>query len=223
MGTYNSYVNKSANVGGNIPVWLGKVSPIPVGGVLASAFAKAGAFFPAGMPVELKSGVVTPLIAFKVLAYTTSSTNSIITVKATYGNAKPATTDFLQKLGSKFSDTSKAWNPDSIAANDDDDAAWDITVATANIDEVAEGDILCYSSATAEGASKSVKVQPNGYLYNDICIDPAYEGESVDNIQASAAVVKFHGEGLLINRTPSAIFAKQMLAAVPNVIQDDRF
>ena len=44
-------------------------------------------------------------------------------------------------------------------------------------------------------------------------------GESFDYIGATGAVVVFHGEGILINRTPAAGIADLMKVAVPNVIQ----
>ena len=48
MSTYNAYFNKNVQVGNETPVWLGVVSPIPVGAVLHSDYAYAGAFSPAG-------------------------------------------------------------------------------------------------------------------------------------------------------------------------------
>lgn len=223
MSTYNVYDNSNAQVGGHVPIWLGKIRPIPVGGTLASAYAVAGAFYPAGTPMELKNGIATPLKGFKVKAYTTSSSNSIITVVPLFEGDAPKTSDFLQKVGANFDATGKAWNPDSIAVNQSDPEAFDITVATANIDVVAEGDLLAFSSATAEGSSKSLATKPNYYLYNDVAIDPTAIGVSKDNIQASVALVNFHGEGLLINRTPAAAVAAQMKVAVPNVIQETRY
>lgn len=223
MSTYNVYYDKTVQRGEHIPIWLGKVRPIPVGGTLASAYAVAGAYYPAGTPMELKDGVATPFTGFKVKAYTTSSSNSIITVVPLFPGDKPTTSMFLQKVGAAFSTTGKAWNPDEIAVNESDSSAYDITVATANIDVVSAGDFLAISSAVAEGSSKSLKVQPNYYLYNDVAIDPEMEGVTISHIGASVALVNFHGEGLLINRTPAAAVAAQMKAAVPNVIQETRY
>ena len=223
MSTYNTYFNQNIQLGKSIPVWLGVVSPIPVGAALASDFAKAGVFIPAGTPMALADGVASPFHGFVVTNYTTSSSNSIITVKPIFAGDAPKTSDFLQKVGATFAATGKAWNPDAIAANQSDAEAFDITVATANIDVVAEGDVLGYSSAVAEGSSKSLAVQPAYYLYNDVAIPEAKEDASVENVQASVALVNFHGEGILINRTPAAALKAQMKAAVPNVIQEDRF
>ena len=209
MSTYNAYSNRQTEVGGSIPVWLGVVSPIPVGGKLASAFANPGAFIPAGTPMELKAGVATPFSGYLVKAYTTASTDSVITV-VPFG-------------GAAFGATGKAWNPDAVEVNSEDNTAFDITVATANIDVVAQGDVIAISSSDAEGSSKSLKVQPTHYLYNDVAIDPLVPGQTASNVQASVALVNFHGEGILINRTPASVVKVQMKAAVPNVIQDERF
>ena len=194
MSTYNTYFNQNIQLGKSIPVWLGVVSPIPVGAALASDFAKAGVFIPAGTPMAMADGVAKPFHGFVVTNYATSSSNSIITVK-----------------------------PIFAGVNQSDAEAFDITIATANIDVVAAGDVLGYSSATAEGSSKSLAVQPAYYLYNDVAIPEAKEDASVENVQASVALVNFHGEGILINRTPAAALKAQMKAAVPNVIQEDRF
>lgn len=223
MSTYNAYSNRQTEVGGSIPVWLGVVSPIPVGGKLASAFANPGAFIPAGTPMELKAGVATPFSGYLVKAYTTASTDSVITVVPFGGAAAPTTSLMLQKVGATFGATGKAWNPDAVEVNSEDNTAFDITVATANIDVVAQGDVIAISSSDAEGSSKSLKVQPTHYLYNDVAIDPLVPGQTASNVQASVALVNFHGEGILINRTPASVVKVQMKAAVPNVIQDERF
>lgn len=223
MSSYNVYRNRNKSYGGYFPIWLGKVSPIPAGAMLNADDAKAGKFYPAGTPMSLSSGVASVLHGFVVTDYTTSSTNSVITVKPLFEGEAPKTTDFLQKVGATFGTTGKAWNPDSIAVNASDAEAFDITVATANIDVVAEGDFLAFSSATAEGGSKSLAVQPTHYLYNDIAIDPIGAGESDENLKVSCALVNAHAEGILINRTPAAAVKAAMKAACPLVIQEERY
>lgn len=223
MSTYNAYFNKTAKLGAHIPVWLGVVSPIPVGAKLDPDYAVPGAFIPAGTAMSLVNGIATPFKGFVVTNYATASSNSIITVKPIFPGEAPKTSDFLQKVGANFGATGKAWNPDAVAVNGSDPDAFDITIATANIDVVSEGDVLGYSSATAEGSSKSLAVQPAYFLYNDVAIDPAEAGVEFANVGASVALVNFHGEGLLINRTPAAAIAAQMKVACPNVIQDARF
>lgn len=224
MSTYNTYFNKNVQVGQEVPVWLGVVSPIPVGAVLASDYAVAGAFYPAGTPMALGSDgrTATPMLGFEVLAYSTSSTNSLITVKGTIPGLAPKATDVLQKVGATFATTGKAWVPSSIAAGTDE-GTYVITVATSGIDVVAAGDMLTYSASEDAGSSKAIAVKPEYYLYNDVAIDPIGNNESMANVQASVALVNFHGEGILIKRTPAAACAAQMKAAVPNVYQEVRY
>lgn len=224
MSTYNAYFYKNSNLGKEVPVWLGVVSPIPVGALLSASYAKAGAFYPAGTPMALDSAgrVATPLLGFEVLSYTTSSTNSLITVKGNIPGLAPKATDVLQKVGSTFAATGKAWVPSSVAAGDVADT-YVITVATSGIDVVAAGDMLAYSASSSAGSAKSLAVQPAYYLYNDVAIDPVADNESMSNVQASVSLVNFHGEGILIKRTPAAACATAMKAAVPNVYQEVRY
>lgn len=224
MSTYNTYFNKNIQAGAEVPVWLGVVSPIPVGAVLGSDYAKAGAFYPAGTPMALDSTgrIATPLLGFVVVSYATDSTNSLITVKGNVPGLAPKATDVLQKVGATFAATAKAWSPASIAAGTND-GEYIITVATSGIDVVAAGDMLAYSASTTAGASKSLAVKPEYYLYNDVAIDPIANNESIANVQASVSLVNFHGEGILIKRTPAAGCAAAMKAAVPNVYQEVRY
>lgn len=224
MSTYNTYFNKNLQAGAEVPVWLGVVSPIPVGAVLASDYAKAGAFYPAGTPMALAADgrTATPLLGFEVLAYETSSTNSLITVKGNVPGLAPTLADVLQKVGATFAATGKAWVPSAIAAGANE-GEYVITVATSGIDVVAAGDMLTYSASGEAGASKAIAVKPEYYLYNDVAIDPIGLNESVDNVQASVALVNFHGEGILIKRTPAAGCAAAMKAACPNVYQEVRY
>lgn len=224
MSTYNTYFYKNVKVGQEVPVWLGVVSPIPVGAVLASDYAKAGIFLPAGTPIALGSDgrTATPFLGFEVISYDTSSTNSLITVKGNIPGLAPTTGDVLQKVGATFGATAKAWKPFSIAAGDVA-GTYVITVATSGIDVVAAGDMLAFSASESAGASKSLAVKPEFYLYNDVCIDPVASYESMEKVQASVSLVNFHGEGILIKRTPAAACAVAMKAAVPNVYQEARY
>lgn len=52
MKSFNAYGQTAENFGGNTPVWLGTVKPIPMGAVLEDSFVKAGAIYRAGTPVE---------------------------------------------------------------------------------------------------------------------------------------------------------------------------
>lgn len=224
MSTYNAYFNKSVELGEETPVWLGVVSPIPVGAVLASDYAYAGAFYPAGTPMSLDSDGVyaTPFLGFVVTAVTTSDSDTLISVKSSIPGLAPTTSDVLQLVGSTFAATATAWIPSAVAEGSDDDT-YVITVATSSIDEVSEGDMLSYSAAESAGSDASLASAPEYYLYNDVAIDPVLYNESSANIQASVALVNFHGEGILINRTPAAGCAAAMKVAVPNVYQEARY
>ena len=48
-GTFNAYGTTSDKVGGNVPVWCGVVSPLPIGGVITPA---PSTLVPAGTPVK---------------------------------------------------------------------------------------------------------------------------------------------------------------------------
>lgn len=218
--SFNAFTQKvRGNAGQSVPVWLGVVSPRPVGGVLAEAFRKAGMLIPAGTPVcyDEANGTITPFAAWKVVSV--NSSTHAITVEGNAFGVLPAAGDYLGIVGATFATTGAAAAVSTVAAGSTA-GQYVITMATSAIDGATAGQYIAWSSATSAGASgKSLANQPNGYLYNDICIDPALAGESYDYINASGAVVDFHGEGLLINRTPGAAFAAQLKAAIPNVIQ----
>lgn len=202
------------------PVWLGMVAPHTVGGVLASAFIKKGALYAAGTPVNLSEGVITPFVAWEVVSMETVSTDDVIVIKpAELGEAivVPAVGDFIQKVGSTFAATGKAAAVTAVTALTGADAGkYSITVLhSATVDSLSAGNFIAISSAAAAGSSKTLKAQPNGYLYNDI-----YLGDlEVASAKATGAVVDFHGAGLLIDFTPAAAFKAQMAVAVPTVIQ----
>lgn len=216
MGSFNSFVQKKVAGNGSIPVWLGVVSPLPVGGALASKFCKAGMFIPAGTPVNLNEGVITPMTAYEVVAV--DSTDHIITVKGN-GLILPEAGDCMMILGTTFATTGACAAVSSIAP-----AAtagqYDITMTDGKVDSATAGKYLVFADASAAAASgKSMKAQPNGYLYNDIAIDAAVDGVTFSGIGASGAVVRNHAEGILINNTPAAIVKTQMKEAVPGVEQ----
>lgn len=216
MSTFNAYVNGTAAKGGSIPVWLGVVSPRPVGGVLASAFAKAGMFIPAGTPVKLASGTLTPFVGWEVVSV--DSTNHAITVKADPTGVLPAANDFLGIVGNTFDATGAAGKVSSVAAGATE-GQYVITLTDGKLDGATEGQFIAFSSADAVATSgKSLAVIPNGYLYNDIYIEEERLGVTFGEIAATGGVVDFHGEGLLIKRTGYAGLKAQLKAAVPNVV-----
>lgn len=209
---------------GSVPVWLGTVTAVPVGGTLPSAFVKKDALFPAGTPICLDGKTITPLVAFVVVSYTAATTgdyDTIVIKPCTYGGVDfiPAANDMLQKLGANFAATGKAAKVVAVTALTGDDAGkYEFTVdKTANLGSLSANDILVYSASATAGTGKAMANQPNAYLYNDIFIgdiDPSLEGAG-----ASGAAVKMHAEGILINRTPAADFKAAMAAAVPGVVQ----
>lgn len=219
MGTFNSFIQKTKSVGGSIPVWLGKVRPLPVGGVLASGWCTEGRLIPAGAPVELASGTITPFVAWQVVSV--DSTNHALTIKVSeqFADVLPKANDFLCPVGTTFGATGAAGKVSSIAA-DSTEGQYVVTMTDGKLDGVSADSYISYSSATAVATSgKELAVKPNGFLYNDIFIDNLSKGESFINKYASGAVVNFHGEGLLINRTIGASFKAQLKSAIPNVIQ----
>jgi hypothetical protein len=199
------------------------VGPVPVGGTLDKAYAKPGFLLAAGSPVNLTDKIISPFIAWEVVSTSTSDSNTIIKVKgAEFGGAViiPSTSDFVQKVGATFAATGKAAAVAAVEALTGDDAGnYNITVATANIDSVSQGDFIALSSATAAGTGKSLKNQPNGYLYNDIYFANLGGSANDYTLAASGAVVMFHHDGLLVELTPSAPFKDAMKAAVPGVLQ----
>lgn len=52
MKSFNAYGQTTKSFGGNIPVWLGTVRPIPVGAVLEAEFIQDKALYRAGTPVQ---------------------------------------------------------------------------------------------------------------------------------------------------------------------------
>lgn len=224
FSSFNAFGSESLETSqSHIPVWLGVVGPVPVGGTLDKAYAKPGFLLGAGAPVNLTDKIITPFIAWEVVSTSTSDSNTIIKVKgAEFGGAViiPSTSDFVQKVGATFAATGKAAAVAAVEALTGDDAGnYNITVATANIDSVSQGDFIALSAATAAGTGKSLKAQPNGYLYNDIYFCNLGGSAEDGTLAATGAVVMFHHDGLLVELTPSAPFKGAMKAAVPGVLQ----
>jgi len=220
MSSFNAFTQKKrTGYNGGVPVWLGIVSPRPVGGTLATAFCKEGILIPAGAPVYFDEAnkTVTPFLAWEVVSV--DSSTHAITVKANDYAILPAANDFLGIVGTTFAATGAAGKASSVAAGATD-GQYVITMTDGKLDGATAGSFLAASAATAVASSgASLANQPNAYLYNDVCIENLLPGESYDSKKASCAVVDFHGEGILINRTASAPFKSQMKSAVPAVIQ----
>ena len=73
MKSFNAYGQSAESFGGNTPVWLGTVKPIPMGAVLEASFVKAGAIYRAGTPVEYNAADRT----FKPLANAEASADNV--------------------------------------------------------------------------------------------------------------------------------------------------
>lgn len=62
-GTFNAYGQTEKRIGGNVPVWLGTVSPAPIGGRLGDYgddITTLG-YIPAGWPCQISGGEVIAL------------------------------------------------------------------------------------------------------------------------------------------------------------------
>lgn len=206
----------------HIPVWLGTVTRVPVGGVLASDFVKPGLFIPAGTPINIDAKVITPFIAFPVVSFTAdaSGDDTIVIKPVVMGDVEflPAVGDKIMKLGATFAATGKAAAVKSVTALTGADAGkYSVAVVhSATVDTPSAGDAIVFSSATAAGSGKSVANQPNAYLYHDIWLGDLNTSDS--DTFATGAAVMYHPEGLLIDRTPGAALAAALKVAIPGVL-----
>ena len=217
--SFNAFGSKGREIGGPNPVWLGVPTPVPVGGTLASAYAVKGALYGAGFPVKLASKVITPFIGWEVVSMSTVSSDDVIVIKpAVLGGVTilPEVGDLIQKDGSTFATTGKAAEVTAVTALTGADAGkYSVTVLhAATIDSASAGDVITLSAAESAGSSKSIKVIPNGYLWNDI-----YLGDLDSDLAATGAVIEHAPDGILIDLTPAAPVKAQMKAAVPGVYQ----
>lgn len=215
MGSFNAHCVRKATYGGSTPIWLGVVTPLPAGGVLASGFVKEKTLIPAGSPIKFDSGTITPLLFAEVVSFTAGDTggnDTIVVKKPLYGQL--AVGDLVQKVGVTFATTGKAGAIVSVDENATDSDNLDITVEKDALGTLSKGNVIALSAAKSAGNSESLKTQPNAYLYNDIYIDYAETGS-----HATGSAVVAHAEGILINQSPSRAVATQMAEAVPLVVQ----
>ena len=232
FSSFNAYGSENREITqSHVPVWLGPVTPVPVGGNLASAYLQKGILIGAGFPVKYDEKVITPFVGWEVVSFTgatgSETVDSIVIKPAILGDVKvvPAVNDKIMKVGSTFAATGKAAAVASVSeiTEGTNSGCYTVTVLhSATIDSVSAGDVLAISSAVAAGSSKSLKVMPNAYLYNDIYLgnlDDSDAAKSAKTIAATGAVVKFHKYGLLVDLTASAGVKAQMAAAVPGVLQ----
>lgn len=222
--SFNAYGRTKEEFGNlTIPIWLGVVEPIPVGGTVDKEYLQPGVLFPAGTPINITGKVITPFISFEVVSFTAGETNDTVVIRpCTYGKASylPEVGDFIQVLGDTFAATGKAAAVASVTELTGDDAGkYSVEVLhSATIATPSAGDLIVMSSATAAGASKSVANQPNAYLYNDIYLGTDYDVTD-ETVAATGAAVMSHQSGILIDRTPAAAVKAQMKAVCPGVYQ----
>ena len=72
MKSFNAYGQSTEKFGGNIPVWLGTVKPIPMGAVLEAEFVTDKALYRAGTPVQYNAANRT----FKPLSVEEAAANA---------------------------------------------------------------------------------------------------------------------------------------------------
>lgn len=217
--SFNSFGSIRKDYGNpSVPIWLGKVRPVPVGGSLDASNIVAGALYPAGSPIQLDGKVIKVLVAFEVVSFASGDVNDTIVIKPHIaGQAKilPVAGNCIQKIGATFDAKGKAASVVSVAVGTEGN--FDVLVAHGTTDALAKGDYITLSASSVAGSNKSIAVIPTHYLYNDIYLgDIDVENEMAG---ASGSAVAFHADGILINRTPSAPFAAQMKVAVPGVLQ----
>ena len=226
FSSFNAFGSRSIEGATHLPVWLGFPKPVPVGGTLAAAYCQKGLLLGAGFPVKLASKTITPFVGWEVVSMSTVSSDDVIVIKpAVLGGVTilPAVGDLIQKVGATFATTGKAAEVTAVTALTGADAGkYSVTVLhAATIDSASAGDVITISAAEAAGSSKSIKVQPNGYLYNDIYFgDLEGDPDTAKTLAASGAVIVNNPEGILIQLAPAAYAVKaQMAAAVPGVYQ----
>lgn len=229
FSSFNAFGSESSEIGqSHVPVWLGMVGPVPVGGTLKKDYARKGFLLGAGAPVNLTGKVITPFVGYEVVAFTGatgSEANDTIVVKpADFGGVKiaPAAEDILQKVGATFDATgaARAVVSSTLITEGANAGCYTVLIAhSANLGTLEAGDVLTPSAGTAGASGKSIAVKPNGYLYNDIYFGALDGDKDAHTLAATGAVVMYHHEGLLVELTPSAPVKAQMAAAVPGVYQ----
>lgn len=229
FSSFNAFGSESSEIGqSHVPVWLGMVGPVPVGGTLKKDYARKGFLLGAGAPVNLTGKVITPFVGYEVVAFTGatgSEANDTIVVKpADFGGVKiaPAAEDILQKVGATFDATgaARAVVSSTLITEGANAGCYTVLIAhSANLGTLEAGDVLTPSAGTAGASGKSIAVKPNGYLYNDIYFGALDGDKDAYTLAATGAVVMYHHEGLLVELTPSAPVKAQMAAAVPGVYQ----
>lgn len=204
--SFNAYGRTEDDYGVlHIPIWLGVVTRVPIGGTLAKEYTLKGILIPAGSPINLTDRVITPFLA---MTATTATADGKFTLDAGPYGVAPTVGDYLQTVNKTTGALGTKKAITAVSVNADDSTKYDVTVdITAAVD-----DVLVLSPAETSGA-----VKPNAYLYHDIWLgnlDPVAE-----DTFATGAAVQFHADGLLIDRTPAYTFPEAMKTLVPGVLQ----
>lgn len=211
--SFNAFGNGQKVVGGSTPVWLGTVTPVPRGGFLYPEMFVPGALYPAGTPVfySAEDRIIAPLPVFDITEYQSGSPYDTIKVK-TYGFDLKVGSSF-RLVGSTFGEEKPSLTVEEVKQIP---GGQEIKFAHTTMEGLYEGATVIYGDFDSEFC-------PNGYLYNDICISPDVDGSEEARMDgtssATGAVVMYHAEGILIDRTPAAGIAEAMAKAVPGVLQ----
>ncbi len=187
-----------------IPVWLGNVEPVPVGGTLDRGYLKAGALYQAGCPINLSGKVIKPFLVMEVTAVESGK----VTVNVGGYGIVPTTSDYIQLVSDDGEALAAAVAITAVVAGADENTY----VLSTTLSGAAKGGVVVISPSS-EGASA-----PNAYLYNDIFIGKAFDVTD-ETAAASGGAVMFHKSGILIGRTPADLIKVRMAAAVPGVYQ----
>lgn len=206
----NVYGTRRAKWGGDIPIWLGKPVPKAIGGTLAAAYVKQGAFYPAGTPLNETKRVLTPFLIYEVVSVADSKYTLLAPGYA------PKVGDVLQTIDNinGFAGRADAITVTKVTKGADNKSVIEGTLAVSG-----EGQEAVTASIVAGNIliEKSDLV-PNGYLGHDIDFG---EVDVEEGAAASGDIVVMHRDGLLIDRTPGAPIKALMKAAVPDVVLVD--
>lgn len=163
----NAYSRRSQNYGGANPFLChpDEVKYRQYGALISDTLADKELVH-AGTPVEVDLQAHTAKImkVWEVLGVETASSNTKITLNASWLAPKLAATDVVMVVPSTIGGTGKAVVAGTVT--DNQDGTISITVATADIDTVAAGDFLTIAAAAGEG--KAVKVKANMVMARDL-------------------------------------------------------
>ena len=198
MSTRNTFGTKKNSFGGNIPIWLGRPVPKAIGGTLAEAYVKEGAFYPAGTPLNDSRRILTLFLTYEVVSV---SGNDITLLAPGYA---PKVGDKLQTINGSWESRADAITVTSVKKSSDNKCVIG--------GEIASGASVAASAILIEKSD----LVPTGYLGHDIDLG---ELDLEEGAYATGDIVVMHRDGILIDRTPAAPIRDLMAATVPGVIQ----